>query len=101
MKSQVGFGLIGAARLLAARQQWEDAAVLHRAAEAILDETGLALFGTDKQLSDQLVADAEAALGTQPFQMASARGRALDAPSASALAFELLGAYVAAANSSG
>lgn len=98
MTAPIGFGLIGVARLLAARAMWNEAVMIHRAAESILDETGQMLYPTDRRLSDELLQDATTALGEDRFDTVAERGRELGLAPANELAISLLDAYVETAH---
>ena len=85
----LAFSFIVAARIAAASQEWKTAAALHAQGELILDSTGLALYDHDRKLSDDMLAQARAALGDEPFAAATAEGRDLDVLAASALAADV------------
>lgn len=84
MTSDVAFGLIGAARFVAEDQHWREAVVLQRCGEALLETTGTNLFHSDQLISEQLLADAQQALGDHDFAAATLQGRSMPMAEATA-----------------
>lgn len=90
MTSQIAFGVLVAARILARKQRWWHAAVMQRAVEVMLEATGVYLFPSDQDISDQLLADALDHLGVDDFETASNKGRETATEAAVTEALELL-----------
>jgi len=88
--AKVAFSLIVAARLLATREEWEEAVALHAQAEAILDELGLLLFEDDQRESDVMLEQAHQALGDARYAAARRAGHALELPEAATSADAVL-----------
>lgn len=88
----LGFSLIVAARIVAARGDWATAATLHRQADLILESTGLILYEDDQRLSDEMLKQAREALGPDGYAAAVASAEPLDVPAAAALADDVLSA---------
>ncbi len=60
----VALSLIVAARLSALETSWEVAVRLHAAASRFIEESGIALYSDDVELSEQMLGDARQVLGT-------------------------------------
>jgi predicted ATPase/class 3 adenylate cyclase len=73
----LAFSMIVAARLSGHRRVWDTAVRLHARGERMLEEAGLVLYEDDRRQSDELLARAGEALGTEAFEDAAARGRSM------------------------
>lgn len=77
----VAYALFAAARMATqggGENRWETAVHLAAKAERLLQETGLTLYETDRQVIDAFLVEAKQALGRAGFQEAVRRGRALE-----------------------
>jgi hypothetical protein len=83
----------------AEQPDWEVAVRLTAKAEALLEETGLALYPTDRQLAQHLQAAARARLGAARCSAAYLAGRALDLDAAIAIADGVLERHAAGGQS--
>jgi tetratricopeptide (TPR) repeat protein len=83
----------------AEQSDWEVAVRLTAKAEALLEETGLALYPTDRQIAEQLHAAARARLGAARCSAAHLAGRALDLDAAIAIADGVLERHAAGGRS--
>lgn len=71
----VAFSLIVAARIAGWRGDWDNAVELHAKAEEQLEEIGLVLYEDDLRQSKELLDEARATLGENPYSAACSRGR--------------------------
>src|SRR4029077_9750621 len=85
----VAFSLIVAARMEAGAHRWASAARLHARADAVLEETGIALFDDDRRVSETMLTDAREELGTDTFAKEYSEGRGLALTDAADLAVEI------------
>lgn len=90
LRAQVGFSIVGVARLIADEGQSADAICLHAAADRILAETGLGLFGADQEISAAMKASAKQTVGSVEFDRLEVAGRALSDLDAFGQSFEAL-----------
>lgn len=77
MRAQTALGLVGAARLLADSGDHAEAVIVHTAADRLMTETGQTLFEGDRVISENMYADANAALGEAEFARCTAVGAGL------------------------
>jgi predicted ATPase/class 3 adenylate cyclase len=78
----VAFSLIVAARLAAGERAWGLAVRLHTRAEAILGETGVAIYTDDAAISEAMLAEAARRLGRDAMRAEQAAGEGLELPEA-------------------
>jgi hypothetical protein len=88
--TMVAFSMMVAARLVFARGEAWRAVVLQSAADRALREASLALYETDADTRDTLMAAAREVLGSDDFGRAVAEGRDLDRDAAADLAATVL-----------
>lgn len=84
--TMVAFSLIVAARIAGGEGNWAMATPLHAQGEALLEQTGLALYDDDLRESEELLASARASLGDESFAALSNQGQRLRVPDAVLLA---------------
>ena len=90
LPTPIAFALIVAARLSGADGSWSDAVLLHTIADDIIKRNGIVLFDQDRQLSNDLLARAESALGTAAYAERRNQGRDRSIAEACVLAREHL-----------
>ena len=90
LPTPIAFALIVAARLSGADGSWSDAVLLHTIADDIIKRNGIVLFDEDRQLSNDLLARAESALGTAAYAERRNQGRDRSIAEACVLAREHL-----------
>jgi predicted ATPase/class 3 adenylate cyclase len=86
----IAFTLMVAARLASARARFGEAVVLEAKADELLSEADYALYDEDEAIRSQLLAEAEAQLGSVDFAAARAEGIALTVDAAADLAERVL-----------
>ena len=94
MPVMVAFSLIVAARIGSAREDWSLAAELHAQADVILEQTGIALYESDRKASDDMRERVGRNLGRDAYLAAQAAGRTMDLPAAVGLANSLFAEVV-------
>jgi hypothetical protein len=87
-KRTMAEAILGLAYLAGDLGDWQRAAVLHGAAQALLDQTGAPWDTFDARYRQEIVDQAGAALGDEQFQRAYARGMRLSFGQAIDLALE-------------
>ncbi len=95
--SMIAFGLLASARIAAAtetggNETWAVAVRLVTRATALLDETGTALYETDRHVTGAWLDEARARLGSGRFEAERAAGRAWTVETALAAADDILSA---------
>jgi tetratricopeptide (TPR) repeat protein len=88
-KTCMAYTILGLACLAGDLDDWHRAAVLHGAAQALLDQTGVPWDTFDARYRQENLDQAGAALGDDQFQQAYARGTALSFDQAISLALEI------------
>ena len=83
------FAFIIAARLAHDRKQNDAAVLLHASADVILERIGFTLMPDDRQLSNEMLADAWSELGETPYVALETEGRSLSVDRGVALADEV------------
>lgn len=87
-KRNMALAILGLACLAGDLGDWHRAAVLHGAAQAQLDQTGVPWDTFDARYREESLNQAGAALGDEPFQRAYAHGMALSFDQTIALALD-------------
>jgi predicted ATPase/class 3 adenylate cyclase len=87
-KRCMALAILGLACLAGDLSDWRRAAMLHGAAQALLDQTGVPLEPFDARYRQENLDQAGAALGDEPFQRAYAHGMALSFDQTISLALE-------------
>ncbi|MDH3678757.1 MAG: adenylate/guanylate cyclase domain-containing protein [Acidimicrobiia bacterium] len=90
MAQVVAFALIVSARICAAENRWADAVLLHTVADDILDDLALPLHDQDRQLSDDMLLEAESHLDEIELESLTSRGRDFELPEAISAARSIL-----------
>jgi hypothetical protein len=87
-KRSMAEAILGLACLAGDLDDWQRATVLHGAAQALLDQTGVPWDTSDARYRQESLDQARATLGDEQFQRAYARGMALSFDQAIGLALE-------------